>query len=357
MNEPGSLSVENHRSVAAAWGQWNDSRVTWTFRNRIDLRPTSRLQCSEPVWVIDDTGPGIEVKLMAKFPRDILPVPGGIDLAEPEHVGPITDAMRLILTGSGYESETAALAAGEMWRARLMRVFAAVAIGADFGGERAPSAFISPEGLAMVVPGRRALHDPARLWAYEAGIDEPVFLTTNPVILQRGSTLEALEEAMATAIAMGGLSRENQVVYSLFSASFGLAAEARFALLMAALEAMMNAEQRPAAALALIAQWQDQVRASSLSADDATSLINAMTFLRTDSISLTGQKLARKLGTRQYGDVPPVQFFKRCYRLRNRLMHGLHPIPTPAELGIAAASLEVFVADLLSLSDPTEARS
>jgi hypothetical protein len=159
---------------------------------------------------------------------------------------------------------------------------------------------------------------------------------------------------MADAIAAGGLSQENQVAYSLFSGSFGLAAEARLALLMAAVEAMMDAEKRPDEALALIAKWKDQVRESPLSTNDAASLINAMAFLRTESISVTGQKLASKLEPKQYDGLTPVKFFKRCYTLRSRLMHGQHPIPTPAGIGPVAASLERFVADLLAISDPAD---
>ena len=113
--------------------------MTWNFRNRIDLRPTSRLQCSEPEWIIDDCGRGSQVKLVAKFPRTVLPVPGGVDLAGPERLGPIAEATRLILTGSGYQSEAAAMAAGELWRARLMRAFAALGVGADFGGVTRPA--------------------------------------------------------------------------------------------------------------------------------------------------------------------------------------------------------------------------
>ena len=79
-----------------------------------------------------------------------------------------------------------------------------------------------------------------------------------------------------------------------------------------------------------------------------------MAFLRTESISVTGQKLASKLEPKQYDGLTPVKFFKRCYTLRSRLMHGQHPIPTPAEIGPAAASLERFVADLLAISDPAD---
>lgn len=326
--------------------------MTWNFRNRIDLRPTSRLQCSEPEWIIDGSEPGKQVKLVAKFPRDILPIPGALDLAEPEHFGPIAQATRLVLTGSGYESEAAAMAAGGLWRARLMRAFAALDIGADFGGEHTLSGHIWPAGFAMIAPGRRALNDPPRLWAYEAQAEEPIFLSPNPVTAQLSSPHAALEAAMAEAVATGGLTQENQVAYSLFSGSFGLAPEARFALLMAAVEALMDAKKRPDEALTLIEQWKDQARASPLQPDDATSLIHAMTFLTTDSINMTGQKLASKLEPKQYGGLSPATFFKRCYTLRSRLMHGEHPIPTPAELNPEAAHLERFVADLLTISHP-----
>jgi len=77
-----------------------------------------------------------------------------------------------------------------------------------------------------------------------------------------------------------------------------------------------------------------------------------MAFLRNDSISVTGQRLARKLEPNQYGGLAPVKFFKRCYALRSRLMHGQYPIPTQAELNNGAANLERFAANLLSLSDP-----
>lgn len=326
--------------------------MTWNFRNRIDLRPTSRLQCSESEWIIDDSEPDIQVKVVAKFPRNLPPVPGAVGLAEPERIGPISEASRLILAGSGFESEAAAMAAGELWRARLMRTFAALNIGADFGGEHTLSGYITPVGLATIAPGKRALNDPPRLWAYEAGPEEPIFLSPNPITAQVSSPHAALEAAMIATLATGGLTQENQVAYSLFSGSFGLAPEARFALLMAAVESMMDAKKRPKQALILIEQWKGQVAASSLPADDATSLVNAMAFLKTESISMTGQKLAKKLEPKQYGGHSPAMFFKRCYALRSRLMHGQHPIPTPAELGPMAASLERFVADLLAISDP-----
>jgi hypothetical protein len=244
------------------------------------------------------------------------------------------------------------MTAGELWRARLMRAFATLNIGADFGGEDTLSGYITPAGLAEIAPGRRALNDPPKLWAYEAGAEVPIFLCPNPVTPLVSSPHSALEAAMAGAVTAGGLTHEKQVAYNLYSGSFGLASEARFALLMAAVEAMMEAEKRPEQALTLIKLWKDEIRASSLQSEDATSLINAMAFLRAESISMTGQKLASTLEPKKYSGMAPAAFFKQCHTLRSRLMHGQHPIPTPGELGPKAAILERFVADLLAISSP-----
>ena len=42
------------------------------------------------------------------------------------------------------------------------------------------------------------------------------------------------------------------------------------------------------------------------------------------------------------------KFFKVCYEIRSRLVHGQAPRPTRDEVGAVAAHLENFVGDLLS---------
>jgi hypothetical protein len=43
------------------------------------------------------------------------------------------------------------------------------------------------------------------------------------------------------------------------------------------------------------------------------------------------------------------QFFNRCYQMRSKLVHGEVPRPTRDEVGVRAASLEVFVGHLLGV--------
>ena len=78
-----------------------------------------------------------------------------------------------------------------------------------------------------------------------------------------------------------------------------------------------------------------------------SSLILLFPSLRLESISAAGRALASKrLGERRYLEMPAPRFFTECYDARSRLVHGRDP-PEYKELGRLAASLEVFVSDLL----------
>jgi hypothetical protein len=124
-----------------------------------------------------------------------------------------------------------------------MRSFAAVNVGADFS-DRTLTGFITDYGLQALVPGKRAMSDPGNLVTYECEPEEPLFFLPNPVPSWLSSPHERLQEAMANAVAVGGLSEENQVAYDLFSSSFGQPAEARYALLMMALECLIKPSSR-----------------------------------------------------------------------------------------------------------------
>jgi hypothetical protein len=49
-----------------------------------------------------------------------------------------------------------------------------------------------------------------------------------------------------------------------------------------------------------------------------------------------------------YGDRTAPDFFSYCYQMRSNLVHGNLPVPTFEEVGGVAATLEVFVSDLLT---------
>jgi hypothetical protein len=316
--------------------------VTWCFRVRADIRETSKLECATPEWVIEDRGPGQQVRLISRTP------------GSPDNPVPLSEARSVVLRGSGYSSEEEAAAAGQLWRARLMRAFAAVRIGADFG-DRAPQGGFTVAGLtAFGPPERRSLNDVHGLTVFECE-PAPIFLGVGPITAIVSSPHERLVQAMDNAIETGELSEERQVTYDLFAASFGQrSADARFALLMMALESLIDPAPRPGDSRRHVQSMIEATEHSGLAKSEINSIKGALSWLLDESIGQAGRRLARTLEPRRYKDEAPAKFFTHCYELRSRLMHGLHPLPTRSEIDSWAAPLEVFVADLLS--EPEDAR-
>jgi hypothetical protein len=309
--------------------------VTWCFRVRADIRETSRLGSTDTEWLIEDRGPGQQVKLVSRTPGS----------PEPD---PLSEARSIILRGSGYGSEGEAKAAGLLWRSRLMRAFATVRIGADFGDRTAQGGLTEAGLQAFAAPGVRALNDVHGTMVFEC--DPPsVFLGTGPITARVSSPHERLVDAMTNAIANGGLSEERQVAYDLFAASFGQpSADARFALLMMALESLIDPIPRPEASRRHVEALIEATNNSGLSKSEINSIKGSLSWLLDESIGQAGRRLARTLEPRRYKDEAPTTFFTRCYEMRSQLMHGHHPLPTRDQIGERAAPLEMFVADLLS---------
>lgn len=308
--------------------------MTWCFRLRADIRETSGLGSTEPEWLIEDHGPGQQVKLVSRNPGSPEP-------------GPLSEARSVILQGSGYGSEDEAEAAGLLWRSRLIRAFATVRIGADFGDRTAQGGF-TEAGLQAFAPGVRALNDVHGLMLFECD-PRPVFLGVGPITARVSSPHERLVDAMNNAIANGGLSEERQVAYDLFAASFGQSsADARFALLMMALGSLIHPAPRPEASRRHVEALIEATDNSGLSKSEINSIEGSLSWLLDESIGQAGRRLARTLEPKRYKDEAPATFFTRCYEMRSQLMHGHHPLPTRDQIGERAAPLEVFVADLLS---------
>ena len=303
--------------------------MNWCFRLRLNLGDTSKLQCPDSEWIIEGTDPQEVVKLVA--------LDDGATLAETRH---------LALRGSGYASEAAATQAGEAWRARLMRAFACVRIGADFG-DRAPHGFVTNVGLQFLSPDRRALNDVHGLAVFECE-PPPVFVGAGNVTMQLSRPHEHLVQAVEETLAAGGLTEERQVAYGFFAASFSQrSADARFALLMMAVESLVEPRPRAAAVREHVESLIKSTRESGLPPNEVNSLERSLSWLRDESIGQAGRRLAQQLDAKKYKEESAQRFFTHCYEIRSRLLHGIHPVPTRREVDEHAAPLEVFVADLL----------
>jgi hypothetical protein len=146
------------------------------------------------------------------------------------------------------------------------------------------------------------------------------------------------------------LDDKEELAFELFSGSFfEPTADGRLLLLMMAVEARTVQEPRADASLALIEQFIAATKAAGLAHEQTEPLVNGLGNLKRESISAAGQRLAETLGGRRYLEESPPRFYKRCYALRSKLVHGNPPYPSFDDVNAHGGALEVFVRDLLTL--------
>ena len=295
------------------------------------MRPTSRLACTGAEWIIDGDDPREDVRL------------GALDGER------LADATRVALRGSGYGTEDEALEAGLRWRALLMRAFVDTGVAADFG-DRSPAGLrlsSHARAAAATASGRQILEDIHGLIVFEC---EPpaVFVGAHAGGVVVSSSHDQLVSDMSQAVRAGGLRAGRQVTYDLFAASKGQeSVDARFALLMIAVETMLHPAARTDAACRHVELLISSTKSSSLDSGEISSLVSSLGWLLEESISKTARTIAKKLGDRRYKEMTPAAFITECYDIRSQLLHGHDPLPTWEEISKWTGPLEQFVTDLL----------
>jgi len=119
-------------------------------------------------------------------------------------------------------------------------------------------------------------------------------------------------------------------------------------LLIASVEALMTEFGRAAEVQALVDVMISEIAKASVDLDEKQRLLSAVSRLKVASFGQQGEQLALSLGDREYGGVPAVKFFKRCYAVRGRVTHGRARRSSQAELTELTAGLTGFVGDLLA---------
>lgn len=263
---------------------------------------------------------------------------------------PIRDSDQLALVGSGYETENDANTAGSRLQDALMVALARVRVGADFG-HRAAKGMFTHHGLKWVEEqiGQRVLNNIHGLMVFQSE-PKPRFASTNGQ-MTRGASPEIFMSAFTQAITLQPqISERDLLAYTLFNASFFQpTADSRFLLLVMSIEALIEPALRSSDAQIHVASLIEQTKSSSLPVEERNSILGPLRWLRRESINQAGKRLTtERLGGRVYGDKTAPEFFSYCYQMRSNLVHGNLPVPTFEEVGGVAATLEVFVSDLLT---------
>ncbi len=304
------------------------------FRIRFRLGARVTIASSADHLVIGDPVEGKEIRLK----------PRGEDTQ-------LKDATDLVLLGRPFDTEAEAEEAAQRWKGILQKAFSRVNIGADFGG-RAPTSALTTHGLKWLEgdTGQRVLNDVHGISVFEC--EPPArFARIDVGGISVGRNTDRLLAALAAALERGlVMGAKEGLAYDLYSASFSeSSADARFAMLMMAVETLIQPEPRPDAIRNHVDCLIAETRESDLPSKEINSIIGTLCWVREESIGQAGRKLANRLGDRRYLNELPDDFFTSCYTLRSRLFHGHFPRPTREEVNSRAAPLEQFVGDLLSL--------
>lgn len=170
--------------------------------------------------------------------------------------------------------------------------------------------------------------------------------------MTRGTTPESFLSAYAKSLEISpAISQREELSYTLFNASFFQpTADSRFLLLVMAIEALIQPEHRSDKSFTHVDSLIQQTKNSDLPEQERNSILGTLHWLRYESINQAGRRIVtERIGDRTYIEKTAADFFTHCYQIRSNLVHGNLPIPTFEEIGGVAATLEVFVSELLTV--------
>lgn len=314
------------------------TRSQYAFRIRFAVSPRSGL-----------TDPAERIVLWRRGRRVVL-------LESATRDEPLESSREWVVKGWGYLDEHAAAEAGVQWRSILETAFAKVRLAADFGDRTPGGGRLTSAGTEWLrhqfgVPSRTPiLNDRYGLGTFRR-YPSPRFARLGPVSVTVTRSVADLQRAVYLALESAGPERQERdhIAYDLFSASFFTRdPDARFVLLVMACETLMEPADRGADIRQHVDSLIRHTEEAGLSRADADSILGSLRWLYKESIGQAGRRLASRLEPRRYMDEAPAKFFTQCYTMRSALVHGHTTRPSAADVGLRAASLEVFVSDLLS---------
>lgn len=305
--------------------------MTYSFRIRFNLPDTITLAINEP-----------EIMIGGYDEADVI-------LKSHDSKTPIEQTRALVLLGNNFNKEQEAQTAAIYYRDALISSFARLRIGADFGETAAQSLFFKG-GLEMLAreTGGPVLNDVHGLMIFEARTN--VQFKSLDLGITRVTPKERFMKTVDFALTKGiKLSEKECIACDLFGTSFfQKSMDARFLMLMMAIETLLETKQRSSAIqdhiTLLINNTQD---CSYIEGNEKKVLIGALEELRNESIGQRGRQFVKRLGNRTYNGQKPSKFFTTCYILRSKLVHGNISKSTRKNVRQNIISLEQFVGDLL----------
>ena len=307
----------------------------FTFRYRLKLAPRSSISSPEPRVELLQTSDSRKV-----------------ELASPDAESPLTKARDLVLRAAGWSSADQAEIEGRQYADRLAIALIHHRIGV-YPADTAPRGLFFKPGLRMLEEqlNERVMNDVYGLTTYESE-PPPRFASVGPVTVVMSVAAAKLRNTFQALSANPvGISNRERLAIDLFNNSFlESSSNTRLLTLVMAVESLLQLQPRSAPAMALVDSFLEEVaHSAALSTKEKDSLSGSLRYQRLQSISEAARTLvSTRLGGRRYMELSPAKFFTTCYTVRSWLVHGAEPRPPYQEVGRLAATLEVFVCDLLT---------
>jgi hypothetical protein len=202
--------------------------------------------------------------------------------------------------------------------------------------------------VGEIPTGSRFVYDEPGLTLFDDEARPMVVVRTSSAWAGRAPSalIEAVKRVRQANAALTPL---EQTAFELYSSSFAAAStDARFIVLMMAVETLIDPHPRGAAVVTHVDALIDLTRRSGLPQEEIDSLTGSLRSMQKQSISQAGKRLMGVLGAEVFQGLPADKFFTRCYSLRSSLVHGKHPRPSGETIDTHTRDLERLVASLLA---------
>ena len=275
-----------------------------------------------------------------------------IKLKSADLESPIKDSDWLILVSDGWKSEDEASKNSEHLLDSLCRSLSFHNLSADFG-RRTPGGGFFRVYLDMLEEktGRKFLNDERGIMIF-ATAEKPMVARAGDVSAYISVNKDKWVNTFQKSVDLSErFSEREAMAFDLFTMAHKVqqSADARFVLLFAAFETLLEAGERPEIVQAHVDHLIESTKTADLPKNEIDSLVGTLRWMRNYSIRTAGRQFVQKhLGKSEFGGVGAEDLFLKSYQLRNRLMHGQKPHADWKEVSGIAAPLEQMISKLLS---------
>ena len=262
----------------------------------------------------------------------------------------LSESSEIYIHSDGYNSEVEARLEGEKVKKSILIACSMRRIFVDVGKDRATSMLGEKVKQKIWNEHQIQIIDEVHgLDVYDARKQTSVIKGSSPSIILENSATDLIKDIQSLFSTSVRLNDKDLLAFELYGASgFEKSSRSKFLTLMLAIESMMEQKKRSPKIVRAIKDLIKSLNAMDLNGDEIESIKGSIGDLENESISKSGENLARSfLGSKKYNEVEAPKFFRYCYKIRSNLVHHGEPKIPDHEFSGLVATLEIFVHDIL----------